>query len=70
ENVKALITLRPEAIGKVTEDEIIQWSKERMSAYKYPRLVQFVESLPKTGVGKIPWRLLQEQERAKLSEKK
>ncbi len=70
ENVKALISLRPESIGKITEDEIIQWSKERMSAYKYPRLVEFVESLPKTGVGKIPWRLLQEQERAKLSSKK
>ncbi len=67
ENVKALIVLRPEAIGKITADEIINWSKEQMSAYKYPRFVEIVESLPKMGSGKIPWRQLQEQERAKHS---
>ncbi len=65
ENVKALIVLKPEAIGKVTADEIIKWSKEQMSAYKYPRFIEIVESLPKTGAGKIPWRELQERERTK-----
>jgi len=69
ENVKALVVLKPEAIGKVTAEEIVKWSKEQMSAYKYPRLIEFVESLPKTGTGKIPWRQLQEQERAKYQKK-
>ncbi len=69
ENVKALVVLRPEAIGKVTAEEIVKWSKEQMSAYKYPRLIEFIESLPKTGTGKIPWRQLQEQERAKYQKK-
>jgi fatty-acyl-CoA synthase len=68
ENVKAIVALRPEAIGKVTAEEIIKWSKGQMSAYKYPRLIEFVESLPKTGTGKIPWRQLQEQERIKYQE--
>ncbi|MGO9018259.1 MAG: long-chain-fatty-acid--CoA ligase [Syntrophobacteraceae bacterium] len=69
EKVKALVVLKPEAIGKVTAEEIVKWSKEQMSAYKYPRLIEFVESLPKSGTGKIPWRLLQEQERAKYEAK-
>ncbi len=36
ENVKAIVALKPEAIGKVTAEEIITWSKGQMSAYKYP----------------------------------
>jgi acyl-CoA synthetase (AMP-forming)/AMP-acid ligase II len=33
-----------------------------MAAYKIPRVVELVDSLPKTATGKIQWRLLQEQE--------
>jgi fatty-acyl-CoA synthase len=33
-----------------------------MAAYKAPRVVQFVETLPKSGSGKILWRKLQEDE--------
>jgi acyl-coenzyme A synthetase/AMP-(fatty) acid ligase len=36
-----------------------------MAAFKVPRVVQFVERLPKTATGKILWRELQEQERRK-----
>ena len=35
-----------------------------MSAYKVPRLVEFVDALPKSGTGKISWRELQERENA------
>ena len=66
EKAKAFIVLRPEQVGKITEEEIIKWSKEQMSAYKYPRLVEFVTALPKSGAGKILWRELQEKEREKL----
>ncbi len=65
ETVKALVVLRPEAVGKASPEEIIKWSKGQMSAYKYPRLVEIVETLPKSGAGKILWRQLQEQERQK-----
>jgi fatty-acyl-CoA synthase len=34
-----------------------------MAAYKVPRIVKFVNSLPKSGSGKIMWRELQESER-------
>jgi fatty-acyl-CoA synthase len=36
-----------------------------MAAYKVPRIVEFVELLPKSGTGKIMWRHLQEQEAAR-----
>lgn len=54
--------LRAGAKGSVTEDEIISWCKEHMAAYKYPRVVQFVDALPKSGSGKVMWRALQEAE--------
>jgi len=53
ENIKAFIRLKPEYEGKVTEDEIKAWAKEKMAAYKYPRTISFVTSLPKSAVGKI-----------------
>ena len=37
----------------VSEDELVAWSKEQMAAYKYPRIVQFVDALPMTSTGKI-----------------
>jgi fatty-acyl-CoA synthase len=66
EKVKAFVVLRPEQTGKITEEDIVKWSKEQMSAYKYPRLVEFVPALPKSGAGKILWRELQDKERRKL----
>ena len=35
------------------------------AAYKYPRVVQFVDVLPKSGSGKVMWRALQEAEAGK-----
>ncbi len=63
EEVKAFIVLNPEYKGKITEKEIIEWAKQQMAAYKYPRIVEFVDELPKSGAGKILWRVLQEKER-------
>jgi fatty-acyl-CoA synthase len=62
ETVKAVVVLRSEARGSTTEDDIIDWCKDNMAAYKYPRMVQFVEALPKSGSGKVMWRVLQEGE--------
>jgi fatty-acyl-CoA synthase len=62
ETVKALIVLRAASRGQVSEQDIIAWSRECMAAYKYPRVVEFVDSLPKSPVGKILWRELQERE--------
>jgi fatty-acyl-CoA synthase len=65
ETVKAVVVLRAEARGKTSAEDIIAWSREQMAAYKAPKLVEFIDALPKSGSGKVMWRLLQDQEAAK-----
>jgi fatty-acyl-CoA synthase len=65
ETVKAVIVLKAASRGKVSPEELIGWCRSHMAAYKIPRVVEFVESLPKSATGKIQWRLLQEQESRK-----
>jgi fatty-acyl-CoA synthase len=67
ETVKAVIVLKASRNGLVLEQDIINWARERMAAYKYPRLVEFVAELPKSPTGKVAWRVLQEQERARCA---
>jgi len=62
ETVKAVVVLDPKQAGSVNEDDIIAWAHDNMAAYKAPRIVQFVDALPKSGSGKILWRKLQEEE--------
>jgi acyl-CoA synthetase (AMP-forming)/AMP-acid ligase II len=63
ENIKAFIILRPQYKGRVTDKEMIAWAKNKMAAYKYPRIVEFIDELPKTGSGKILKRALRDRER-------
>ncbi len=63
ETVKALVVLREGYAGQVTEQAVIDWSREHMAAYKCPRIVEFVASLPKSASGKVMWRELQDRER-------
>jgi fatty-acyl-CoA synthase len=65
ETVKVFIVLKPEYRGKIEAQAIIDWSREHMAAYKVPRLVEFIDALPKSGSGKIMWRELQERENGK-----
>jgi len=62
EAVKACVVLKDEHHGGVTEREVIEFCRTRLSTYKAPRIVQFVPSLPKSGTGKVMWRALQEAE--------
>jgi fatty-acyl-CoA synthase len=62
ESVKAVVVLRSTHRDLVTEQDIISWCRENMAVYKVPRLVQFVDALPKSGAGKVMWRTLQEAE--------
>lgn len=59
ERVKALIVLKPEARGTLAPDDVTAWSRQYLAAYKVPRVVEFVDHLPKSGTGKILWRELQ-----------
>ncbi len=67
EEIKAFIALKPEARGKVAEKDIVEWAKENMAAYKYPRLVEFREEIPKGTANKILRRALKEEELEKSS---
>ncbi len=63
ETVKAVVVLRPTWQGRVSPQEIIDWCRDNMAVYKAPRIVQFADALPRSGSGKVMWRLLQEAER-------
>ena len=63
ETVKAFVVLRAAARDSVTEDDIIAWCKANMAVFKAPQRVEFRDSLPKSGAGKLMWRQLQEEER-------
>ena len=62
ETVKAVVVLKPEARGRTDAEAVITWAREKMAAFKAPRVVEFVEALPKTASGKIFWRMLQDEE--------
>ena len=64
ESVKAVVVLRQSHRGQVSEQDIIDWCRDHMAVYKVPRVVKFVEALPKSGSGKVMWRTLQEAEGA------
>ncbi|MBD3197002.1 MAG: AMP-binding protein [Candidatus Lokiarchaeota archaeon] len=53
ETIRAYVVLKPDYQGKVSEEEIIEWTKENIAPYKYPREVVFIKEIPKTNVGKI-----------------
>lgn len=51
EEIKAYVILNEGA--QLSADELVAWAREQMAAYKYPRIVEFVTSLPMTATGKI-----------------
>jgi len=63
ESVKAVVVRRA-SHQHLSEADIIDWCRENMAVYKVPRVVQFVDALPKSGSGKVMWRQLQEVEAA------
>ncbi len=58
ETVKAFIVPK----CKITKDEIVNFCRGRISAYKVPRIVEFREELPKSSLGKILHKLLEKEE--------
>jgi long-chain acyl-CoA synthetase len=54
--------LETESRGKVTEQDIIKYTAERLAHYKVPKIVEFRGEVPKTDVGKVSRRELREEE--------
>jgi len=63
ETIKAYCVLKEGET--MTEDEVIEYCKTNLAAYKVPKLVEFREELPKTMIGKVLRRMLREEEEKK-----
>ena len=63
ETVKACIVLKTGETA--TEEEIVTFCREKLAAYKVPKIVEFRESLPKSAVGKVLRKILREEEEIK-----
>jgi long-chain acyl-CoA synthetase len=61
ETVKAFVSLREGFRDSVTEQELIDFCKARIAAYKYPRVVELVDEVPKTVTGKFLRRMLRDR---------
>ena len=68
ERVKAFIQLEPEFRGKITEEEIIEFLKDKVKPYAVPKFVEFRDELPLTLIMKLHKKLLREEELAKKEE--
>jgi long-chain acyl-CoA synthetase len=66
ERVKAFIILKDEYKGKVTEEDIINYCKEKMEGYMVPKFVEFRDKLPLSGILKVLKRKLRDEEIAKM----
>ena len=63
ETVKAFIVVKPGET--LTEEEVSQWCKEKLAAYKVPKMIEFVDALPKSAIGKILRREVKEMDKRK-----
>jgi long-chain acyl-CoA synthetase len=63
ETVKSFVVLKPGE--KLSEEEIGGYCRDRLAAYKVPKKIEFLESLPKSAIGKILRREIKELDRKK-----
>ncbi|MHA1983133.1 MAG: long-chain-fatty-acid--CoA ligase [Candidatus Hodarchaeales archaeon] len=68
ETVKAFVVLKDDETA--SSEEIIDFCKGRMARYKVPRLVSFIDELPRSAIGKVLHRELREGEWTKAGKKK
>jgi long-chain acyl-CoA synthetase len=68
ETVKAFIVVKEGE--QLTEDDVKKYCQENLAAYKVPKIIEFIDELPKSAVGKILRRKLKEIEIAKLEKQK
>jgi len=69
ERVKAIVVLKPEYRGKVSEQEIINYCEGKLAPYKIPKIIEFRGEIPKTDVMKVDHKRLRD-ELFKLEEEK
>jgi len=62
ESINAVVSLKPEYKGKITEEDILNWVKQNIAPYKYPRTIKIVDELPKSLIGKVLRRVLRDEQ--------
>jgi long-chain acyl-CoA synthetase len=62
EMVKAWVQLKPESKGKTTSAQLIDWCKKNITHYKVPKQIEIIDEIPKSMVGKVQRRALQEKD--------
>jgi long-chain acyl-CoA synthetase len=65
ETIKSYVVLKPGETAD--EQEIIRFAREKLAAYKAPRIIEFIETLPKSAVGKILRKILRDEEMEKIN---
>lgn len=60
EVIKAWVALKAARKDSITEDELLAWCKDNMTHYKVPRFIEFIDEVPKSPIGKVLRRELQE----------
>jgi long-chain acyl-CoA synthetase len=63
ETVKAFVVLKPGQ--QATEEEIISFCRQKLAAYKVPKILEFRDALPKSAIGKILRKILRQEEQTK-----
>ncbi|MHA1106679.1 MAG: AMP-binding protein [Promethearchaeota archaeon] len=59
EITKAWVELKPEYVGKITEQELLDWVLENLTKWKCPAIIEFIPEVPKNILGKVQRRILQ-----------
>jgi len=62
QNVKAVVVLESDARGKLSERDIMEYCKDKLAAYKIPKIIEFASEIPKTDIGKVSRREIRSQE--------
>lgn len=62
EIIKAWVVLKDEAKGTISEEEMLMWCNENMARFKTPKILEFIDEIPKNLIGKVLRRVLQESD--------
>ncbi|MFX1552214.1 MAG: AMP-binding protein [Promethearchaeota archaeon] len=60
EITKAWVSLKPGYEGKITGDQLIAWAEKNMTKWKCPAIIDIIDEVPKSVMGKVQRRILQE----------
>ena len=68
QKVKAFVMLKPGVpASEATKQELLSYCRKHVAKYAMPYEIEFREQLPKTLVGKVAYRVLEDEEKARIA---